>query len=69
MVCAIVDGPVWLGKLNDQAYVARLQGILDDEKGGLPLATKKKINGVLHGILTESPLPTSEISLFWTCAM
>ena len=56
MVCSIVDGPVWLGKLNDQAYVARLQGILDDEKSGLPLATKKKINGVLHGILTESPL-------------
>ena len=37
--------------------------ILNDEKSTLPLATKKKINGFLHGILAEGEMSNKPLSL------
>ena len=58
----VIDGPVWLGKLNNDKFIGKLQEILDDENNGLPLITKRKINGVLHGILLESPLALTPLA-------
>jgi hypothetical protein len=41
-----------LDPLNDLAFVTSMREVLEREKDPLPLATAKKIKGVLHGILT-----------------
>lgn len=50
------DGPVWLDRINDQNFAKEMMDYLGSEYFKLPLATKKKIYGVLHGIVTEADL-------------
>lgn len=50
------DGPVWLDKINDQSFAKTMIDYLNSEAFALPLATKKKIYGVLHGIIAEGEL-------------
>jgi len=57
-----IDGPVWLDRLNDLAFAKELMDYMGSETFGLPLATKKKIHGVLHGIISEGELAAVPLS-------
>lgn len=43
-----LDGPIWIDKMNDEGFVASTIEFLNSESFDLPLATKKKISGMLH---------------------
>jgi hypothetical protein len=47
---------VWLDKINDQSFAQKMMDYIKSEQFKLPLATKKKIYGVLHGIVAEGEL-------------
>lgn len=46
-----IGGPIWLAEINDLSFVEKVKDFMDKEKNPLKLASEKKINGVLSGIL------------------
>jgi len=45
-----LDGPIWLDKLNDSDFVQKTIDYMKSKEFDLPLATNKKILGILHSI-------------------
>ncbi|KAL4497407.1 hypothetical protein ABPG73_020504 [Tetrahymena malaccensis] len=45
-----INGPIWTDKMNDQEFIQKTIDYLNSDQFNLPLATKKKIEGMLHSI-------------------
>lgn len=52
----ILDGPVWIDKINDLNFVRLLLQEITSEKTNFQFKTKKKIIGLLYGILYVNKL-------------
>ena len=46
-----MGGPIWLDEINDMEFVTKVKNFFESEENKLDLASKQKINGLLHGIL------------------
>ncbi|KAL4509900.1 hypothetical protein ABPG72_010093 [Tetrahymena utriculariae] len=58
-----INGPIWTDKMNDQDFIQKTIDYLNSDKFDLPLATKKKIEGMLHSIQLEQKAGVDNIPL------
>jgi len=48
-----LNGPIWIDELNDMSFATELYNQINQPGFNFPFSTKKKILGMLHGIIEE----------------